>query len=259
MAVRADKLKEQRPSRTIRGYAGVELWEVWDEDANGNPNQNAAIDVNTVLATAGLPQIGDNSGPGNSMVVDATVVHVVAPWSVIVQITYRGYGLYTGGPRNTVSAFSIDRKIDLPVWRKVTVPFVSYSYAPIEITRPTGVRVYTKFRGGSEAESIADLIAANVGNIYPINGLLYYLSAQSQVRYDGTTNTRVDYVFERPQQLDGYAVNHPELGNAILIPNLAALYFWSSNPSPDPNNPFADPTITTVHPPVGFGAALPGF
>lgn len=262
--INCDKLKEETPQRTSRGYATTELWECWYADSAGGPNYNGLVDPQTIIDNPGLPGMGASHGslPG-AIVIDKRVTQVVANWSVIVAVLYRGWGLYHGGPRATGVSYSSRVEIELPIWNRSTDGVVVgwLRKDGINVPRMVALRQETRFVGGNQQSVIEDAVAANSGTLWTINGNLYRLSDRCSAWYDGTSYTRTNYVFERECALPSVPAGS-SWGNDNLIPALPALYVWSdradSISSANPPVVSANPPLAVLGGPPAF-PSLPGF
>lgn len=254
--INCDRLREENPQRTQRGYASTELWECWCANADGTVNENGLVDPRTVIDDPGLPAMGSPHPIfPSALVIDKRVSQVVANWSVIVVVSFRGWGLYHGGPRAGVRAATDTCYVALPVWVKITDNAqVSYKEKPRSYPQKVSLRVETKFLGGNQFDAVQNAIAVNAGLFYTFNATLYRLSDRSSAVYDGTAFTRVEYVFERPAPIPAIAPDPGQAawGNAVAIPALPSFYTYASIPK-DP------PIVNAVAPLEGNGASLPGF
>lgn len=269
MPIRADKLREETPGRTSRGRYTSEQWEVWFDDGTGQYNENGLCDPQDIEGVASLPQYG-NPHPklAGAQVVDARVIQVIANWSYIVLVTYRGWGLYTGGPVGKIRSFSGQRDtIDIPIYQSLAGPGTSptqYFYRPIPWPggRPHRLRIFTRFLGGNQQDAVAQAIEDNIGGWYqipPNSSRFFLLSDQSGALYDGTAYTRADYVFESWAPFPGASAGSI-LGNAVAIPPIGSLEVWATV-YPVAGNPATPPSIVVV-PRTVFafsGGALPNF
>lgn len=269
MTLNADRLREEKPERTARGYTTQEQWEVWDGDTTtGTYNDSAALAPVAAMFTIGLPQYGNvhPTLPG-AVVVDVQVIQVVANWSVIFLVTYRGWGLFTGGPRATVSSYGEDKILELPVWRKMAqsdintgtyVVYPDYADPKVYWQRTHVYRTEVRWVGGNMVDAITTAIAINAGCYYIIGGNNYLLSGKSSSSYDGLGLTRVSYQFYTMGPVAGIPAGSA-FGNDYAIPPLPSLYVYSSHLNPSDRS--AAPIITAV--PFGLpapaGGALPGF
>lgn len=254
--INCDRLREENPEWTPRGYASGELWECWHANSDGSVNLNGLVDPRTVIDDAGLPGKGaPHPIFPSAIVVGKRVSQVVANWSVIVLVTYRGWGLYHGGPRAGVRASTDTCYVALPVWiRVVDNGQASHVEKPRSYPQKVALRVETKFLGGNQFDAVQNAIALNAGLFYTFNGTLYRLSDRCSAVYDGTAFTRIEYVFERPAPIPAIAADPGQTGwgNAVAIPALPSFYTYASIRK--------DPPIINVVPPLeGNGAALPGF
>mgnify|MGYP000888571027 CR=1 FL=1 len=264
MAILAQRLEEQSPRETSKGYALEELWEVFDAKPDGSVNESGTVDPQAAVGDPGLPKIGDphpsfGAPFGNPQVTDKVVVRIIANWSVLVRVYYRGWGLYNGGPRNTVASYTTDRRIRLPIWRSVTLPtgpttvstFWYQQDPPVLIPRMVIMRVETRFRPGNETTAITEALAANAGTFWFIGTRLYRLSDRSSAMYDGRAFTRANYIFEHEAAIQGIPANSP-WGNSAAIPDLAPMQYWS-----DVGTTTGAPLITSNNPPGYLGGQTP--
>lgn len=265
MAVTATKLKEERPTRTSRGWATTEQWEVADLDANLQYTNAAVIDPAAGLSTPGLPQYGNAhpSLPG-ALVTSVTPVEIVSAFVVIYLVTYRSWGLYTGGPRSVITSYGAAVSVDIPVFQQqVVAANVSwYINRGFSWQRQHIYRTHSVILGGNQVDDVQQAICRSVGGWYriPINtGDFYLLSGRSSAIFNGRDATRVNYVFETWAKFPGAGAGDPVFKNSIAVPALGNLEDWQvSYPA---NNPTNAPVITVV-PITGFasqGLVLPGF
>lgn len=254
MPIVCDRLRNENPEWVTKGYASTEEWECWASNDDGSVNQNGLIDPRTVIDDPGLPGKGQPHAIfPSAIVVGKRVSQVVANWSVIVQVYYRAYGLYHGGPRPQVSARGDEVPLDLPVWRKlpyssdINSGALTYYYARADPkcwwTRLTMYRTETKYLTGDAVNSISDLIAQNVGCYYFFRGIPYLLSGQTDVAFDGTSRSVVHYRFYTYGTVPEIEVGSA-FGNDVLIPELPMLYTYSERQ--DPNDITRPPIITAV-------------
>lgn len=266
MPIVCEKCRDVNPERVTKGYASTEPWECYAANADGSVNENGYVDPDTVIDDAGLPGMG-HSHPKfpSAQVIGKRVSQVIANWSVMVQLTYRSWGTYSGGPRQISSASSASRLIQLPVWRKKTDGAVEWWEEDVgcgtQVHRAVAIRTETRFLGGNEVDTVQTAIANNVGQLYqlPVGSNVWYrLSEQTSAVYGGGTYTRADYRFERDAAMPLIVVNDPvwALGNDVKIPALPPLYFWASYP--DPTSSALPPVIVPVPPLAVVGTRLPG-
>jgi hypothetical protein len=259
----AEKLRDERTGRTSRGYYATQVWEVlYVEDDGFTINLNGVVDPNTAPDHPMVPGYGTaHPTYPSAIVVDKRVVKVHANWSVFVAVIFRGWGLYSGGPRNTAEAYSEQRLIEVPIWRQLPAAggVGGYEEDRIARNREVALRVYTRFRAGNEQEQIGDAISDNIGKAYTVSGRLYVLSGRSSAHYDGQAYTRATYIFERPGELAAIPANSPGWGNAIAVPALPAHYLYSSIRHSAPANPLSPPVVNAVQPNIVNGGTLPGF
>lgn len=269
MPIVATRVREESPQSTSKGYALTELWEVWFDDGTGQYNLNGYVNPKDAVDDSGIPKIYDphptfGAPFGNPQVVDKAVVQVVANWSVLVKVYYRSWGLYSGGPRNTVSAYNSVRHIELPVWHSFTdgvvVGWARKDPCPL-YRRMVLLRNETRFVPGNAVTAVSDAIAANIGTVWTIGGRFYLLSDRSSAQYDGRLYTRVNYVFEHDCAIPAIPAGS-SWGNDAAIPALPPLYTWSDRPNS--MSSAIPPTITANYPPAVFGGppafpALPNY
>jgi hypothetical protein len=258
----AEKLRDEKPGRTSRGYYATEVWEVlYVEDDNTTINLNGVVDPRQAPEHPMVPAHGQPHPTfPSAIVVDKRVIKVHANWSVFVAVSYRGWGLYSGGPHSAAVSYTDQRIIEVPIWRIIPTAggLSGYEENLIPRTREVALRVYTRFRAGNEQEQIGDAISDNVGKAYTLNGRLYVLSGRSSASYDGQAYTRAVYVFERPGELAAIPASDPNWGNTIAVPPLPAHYLYSSLRHSTPTNPTSPPVVNAVQPNIVFGGPLPG-
>lgn len=266
--INCDRLREENPQWTQRGYATTECWECWYANSDGSVNENGLVDPRTVIDDPGLPAKGaPHPIFPSALVIDKRVSQVVANWSVIVVVTYRGWGLYHGGPRGLISAYGQEEELELPVWRRLqqsdattgtSLTFYTLASPPVMWRRVTVYRCETKFIPGQNVSAIQNTICANAGAWYVFDGQYFLLSGRSGATYDGTGFTAVNYRFYTLGPVPAMAAGSV-LGNDVAIPALPALYTYSSRL--DPNNRSAPPIITAVPLQITApqGQPLPGF
>lgn len=269
MPIRAEKLRDENPGRTPKGRYTTELYEVmFIDDGTGSHNENGICDPTMFETVSGLPKYGDKHPVlDGAQVADVRVVQVVANWSYIVSVTYRGWGLYTGGPRAIVRAYNGTRFIEIPIWNRFTDGIVVGWAKPDKrpmYPRMVAMRSETRFLGGNQVSAVQTAIAANAGTLWQIDGLWYRLSSQCQAFYDGLAYTRAEYVFERECEIQAIPADPSGAawGNDNSIPYLPPLYVWSERP--DTMSSANPPIVRAVPPPALTGGApaypnLPGF
>lgn len=262
--INCDRLREENPQWTQRGYATTECWECWYANSDGSVNENGLVDPRTVIDDPGLPAKGaPHPIFPSAIVIDKRVSQVVANWSVIVVVTYRGWGLYHGGPRGLSDGYNRSLLTELPIWQRFTDgTVVGWARKEgIRYPRMVSVRCETRFIGGNAFDAVQAAIVANAGTLWMIGGVQYRFSDQSTASYDGSTYTRANYRFERECALPAI----PALsgwGNDNAIPALPALYYWSDRP--DTQSSANAPVVSAVPPLAATGGppnfpALPGF
>lgn len=270
MPIVATKLREESPGRTAKGYYTSEQWEVWYDDGTGQYNESGLCDpLDCLNAPGGLPKYGDAHavmGPTGAtpLVVDVHVVQVIANWSYIVLVTYRGWGLFTGGPRAVSGSVGAapDFEMPLPVFQafsNAANTVTAYLYCPYPWERDGSVRIETRFVPGNTVTAIQNAIDANTGKWYAIGGRFMLLSgSRSGAWYDGLGSTRVSYAFSSKASHPGVALNNPRFNNAVAIPPINGLQGWQPVPSPGPGLP---PQVLVVDysDNASAGGVLPGY
>lgn len=275
MPIIAEKCRDQKPRTTARGVAVSELWEVaFFENDGFTYNFNGVIDPDLVVRMPGyaafLPQYGDahpNYPPQQGavpLVVDVAVSQVFANWSVFVVVTYRSWGLWTGGPRNIVASEGVaDLDVEVPIYQSFTPPGSSNTYyfsVPSFWDRDHSYRTFVKWLSGDTVESVQNAIDDNAGRWYQLAPGRFALlcGARCSAIYDGRSRTRVSYVFESWARHPGITLNHARYQNAVVVPPLGNLEKWHVVL---PVNSTSPPTISVV--PVADnalqGGPLPGF
>lgn len=266
MPIVCEKLRDVNPERVTKGYASTESWECYAANADGSVNENGLVNPETVIDDAGLPGMG-HSHPTfpSAVVIGKRVLQVIANWSVIVQLTYRSWGIYSGGPRQISAASSAERIVQLPVWRKKTDGTTQWWEEDVgqdtRVYRPVAVQTETRFLSGGEVGNVQTAIANNIGQLYQLpasSNVWYRLSGQTSAVYSGGSYMRADYRFERDAAMPSIEVADPTwpLGNDVKIPALPPLYFWVSYPSPISSA--LPPVIVPVPPLAVAGTRLPG-
>lgn len=268
MTQRADKLRDESPGRLSRGRYTSEEWEVWDSKdgtATGEYNLDGIVDPQQVETVAGLPQYGQaHTILTGALVTDVRVVQVHANWSYKVLVTYRGWGLYTGGPRAVTSFSGGAIEWDVPVFQLQQVAVGVNWYVRRQFTwqRENVLRTETRFVPGNQVDAIQTAVSRSVGGWYRIpaaTGDFYVLSGRTDAAYDGLSYTRVNYRFQTWAKFPGAGASDPVLKNTVAVPALGNLEDWQvSFPG---NDPGVAPLITVV-PVTAFasaGLSLPGF
>ncbi len=275
MSQRADKTREETPSRQAKGYYTTEQWEVWDSadgTATGQYNESGLVDPLLVHTVPGLPQYGQphpslGAPFGTPLVVDVRVIQVFANWSYLVLVTYRGWGLYTGGPRALTGVAGLEPlRINIPIYQSfnnVGNTVTTYLYAPYPWDRDISLRIETRFVPGNAANAVQDAIDLNTGKWYNVGTIpqpRYALLSGSRcsAAYDGLAYTRVSYAFICWAAHPGVVVGHPRYHNAVAVPPINGLQGWQARPSPGPN---LAPTVDIVDysDNASAGGALPGY
>jgi hypothetical protein len=260
-SIRADKLRDEAPRRSIRGYSGTELWEVWCANDDGTMNTNAAVSPREAMEHAELPKIGTGVGPGGSARVDVGVVKVVGPWSVIVAVMYRGWGLYSGIPRSRSRTWGKGVDEIVPVYTSKNLGGGVLAYwlnDSFKWIRHRTYRSEVRSLPGNQINVVQAAISRSIGGWYQIGTDFFILSGESRADYDGGTFTIAEYLFESWSKFPGVPVGDPVLRNAVAIPAIGNLETWSYSAEPEASSV---PVISVV-PKDRFasqGLALPGF
>lgn len=245
-----------------RGVALSEDWELFSDDGTGGYNINGYVEPKTATRNPGIPQYGaPHPDYPAALVVGSRVIQIHANWSVRLLISYRSYGLYSGGPRSATASYGEAMPVSVPVYQRLSVsPTVSW-YVKRVFTwqRQHTVRIETRWIPGNQVTAVQQAIARSMGGWYNIDGDFYLLAGRTSVSYDGRTFTRANYAFESWSKFPGAGAGDPVLKNSIAIPSLGTLEQWQeSYPGDDPR---AAPAINVV-PVASFasqGLALPGF
>lgn len=275
MSIRADKLRDESPERASKGRATAELWEVWDSKdgtPTGDYNESGLVDPQQFEAVAGLPTYG-NPHPvlAGALVVGVRVQEVIANWSYIVRVTYRGWGLYSGGPRPLSASYGErEPSTTIPIFQSVNNAantVTAWFFNPYPWQRDRSIRIETRFINGTSVNVVQDAIDANAGKWYnigtPQNPRFALLCAgRCSAYFDGLSRIRVNYAFETWAAHPGIPQGTAQWRNAVAVPALNGLQSWDWVVTPGINVP---PVILVVDHGGNSatntlpGGALPGY
>lgn len=238
MPSKAVQLDQSFPEENQRGKRTTVLYEVICTDTGGNETPDAYLEPESVFRTGsyptGLPQRG-TALLGYGLCTGGKVVKVISLGKLLVAVFFQSYGLFVGGPRPGSYGTGEEEPLDLPIWRLVTIGSFTY-YRRVLSTEETAVhwrrmklhRVERRWVGGNQFHLILKRIAENLGCWYELDGDYYLLSGKSSVEFDGSTQTRVDYVFETWARFPQIPANSI-FRNAVTIPALGNLDKWDDD------------------------------